>query len=520
MKLSFLSIFKVHCGKFDHFICPLSMSVKTTVETYRAMRRLPMWELLASDTAPETLGCLQALLFDNEKSLPASVFISRLTDYLNEIEDATVESSQAAVKANLWRKSNFITLRYLEGQQEPVYELTSAAHEAIRFISSQRSERTSPTESRLELVIHAIRKLVLDTDVNIEDRVALLEEDRRRIEEQIALVRQGKVDVASDAEVRAQIFDLLEMLENLNGDFYRVRDRFYELSRELHEDIMRNDGTAGSILEGFFAGYDRISESEEGKTFRSFYNFINDPAATSQIEDAVDALQQRSFWDGMLIDKNRNDIAYMRRNLNLRARETQAVMKRLASSLKHVVQSRDYQQDRRISQLINDARREALQKREGINPQKAVFILPRSSVKVSSVSCVNLYDPQTEATPEQMLQAQVAQVDFSELARRVQESEINYPWLKSCVLDVLDKQQAATVADVLALHPAKQGLASVVGLISLALRCGMQNPEQSISVSWTDRFGQLVKAHIPMLLFTQASRKSLSSGAQKSSETI
>ena len=239
------------------------------------MRKLPMWELLASDKAPETLSCLQLLLFDNEKSLPASVFISRLTDYLNEFEDVTIEPSQAAAKANLWRKSNFITLRYSEGQQEPVYELSSAAHEAIRFISSQRSERTSPTESRLELVIHAIRKLVLDTDVNIEDRVALLEEDRRRIEEQIAFVRQGKVDVASEAEVRAQIFDLLEMIENLNGDFYRVRESFYELSRELHEDIMRNDGTAGNILEGFFAGYDRISESEEGKTFRSFYNFIN-----------------------------------------------------------------------------------------------------------------------------------------------------------------------------------------------------------------------------------------------------
>ena len=484
------------------------------------MRKLPMWELLASDKAPETLSCLQLLLFDNEKSLPASVFISRLTDYLNEFEDVTIEPSQAAAKANLWRKSNFITLRYSEGQQEPVYELTSAAHEAIRFISSQRSERTSPTESRLELVIHAIRKLVLDTDVNIEDRVALLEEDRRRIEEQIALVRQGKVDVASEAEVRAQIFDLLEMIENLNGDFYRVRESFYELSRELHEDIMRNDGTAGNILEGFFAGYDRISESEEGKTFRSFYNFINDPAATSQIEDAVDALHNRSFWDGMLSEKNRNDITYMRRNLNLRARETQAVMKRLASSLKHVVQSRDYQQNRRITQLINDARREALEHREGINPQRSIFVLPRSSVKVSSAACVNLYDPQTEATRERMQEAQAAQVDFRELARRVQESEINYPWLKSCILDVLDKKETATVADVLEAHPAKQGLASVVGLISLALRFGLQNHEQTIAVSWTDRLGQHVKARIPMLLFTQASRNRLSGGVQNRTEAI
>ena len=486
------------------------MAVLSTCQTYRAMRDRPMWALLASDTAPETLAVLQTLLYQDEKSLPASVFITRLTALLNELSDVTVEPAQAAARANQWRKSGYIVIRYAQGEEEPVCELTAAAHEAIRFIAGQRTTRVSPTESRLELVIHAIRKLALDTDVNIEERVAMLEEDRRRIDERIAELRSGKVTLASDAEVRAQVDDLLEMLESLNGDFYRVRERFRALSAELHEDIMRNDGTAGSILEDFFAGYDRISDSEEGKTFRAFYNFINNPASIAQIEEAVDALQERGFWGEMLSDKDRRDIANMRRNLNLRARETQNVMRLLASSLKHVVQSRDYRQNRRIAQLIGEARRAALDIRDSVNPQRPIFVLPRSAVKVTSSASISLYDPQTEATHEAMMRPGAPVVDLNELARRVQAAEINYPWLRTCVLDVLAARETASVADVLEAHPANQALASVVGLISLALRFGVLAADHEIRVHWVDRLGQTVQAHIPMLLFDQRSREQLS----------
>ena len=174
------------------------------------------------------------------------------------------------------------------------------------------------------------------------------------------------------------------------------------------------------------------------------------------------------------------------------------------------MQSRDYQQNRRVAQLINEARRKALDIREEVNPQKSVFVLPRSSVKVTSAASLNLYDPLTEATYESMLAATQAEVDLGELARRVQAAEINYPWLKSCILDVLETRECASVADVLEAHPANQGLASVVGLVSLALRYGVMVPEQSLAVHWVDRLGQSVKAHIPMLLFDARTKEKLS----------
>lgn len=467
------------------------------------MRLRPMWSLLASDNAPETIGYLQLLLYDQNQSLPISVFIERLKLMLNDMSAETISDAQAQARMNTWRNAGYIAIRYTEGQEEPVVELTAAAHEAIRFIAGQRINRVSPTESRLELVIHAIRKLVMDTDKNETDRIARLMEDKRRIEEQIEAVKAGHVEAITEVEIKAQIYDLLQMLENLNGDFYRVRDRFRELSEELHEDILRNDGTASTILSDFFAGYDRISESDEGRTFRAFYAFLNDPEAIAQIEDALEALQTRDFWSGAVSENNKRDILYMRRRLNERARETQNIMRLLAASLKHLVQSRDYLQSRCLIQLIGEAKREALDAKEKIQALTKITQVSQSSVSVSSNASLDLFDPQTEATVSPMVEASEATVDLQALSARIQAAEINYPWLKDCVADVLSRKEVATVADVLNIHPATQGLASVVGLISLAVRYGEINSELNEKITWVNRFNETVSAHIPLLLFTQ-----------------
>lgn len=483
------------------------MAVKSLKQTYLAMRSQPMWSLLASDNAPETLSLLQVLLFNEDRALPASLFINRLEILLNELTSETVNHAQTLAKANQWRNAGYINLRYMEGQDEPVYELTSSAHEAIRFISGQRSSRTSPTESRLELLIHAIRKIAQDTDENIETRIERLEADKGRINQQIEQLKAGHLVMADDQEILAQVQDILEMVEGLNGDFYRVRDRFRELSQAFHEDIMENEGTAGSILDEFFSGYDRIAESDEGKSFRAFYAFMNNPEAIEQIEDSIESLQDREFWSLLLSDKEQKDLLYLRRNLNLRARETQMIMKLLASSLKHVVQSRDYLRNRRIVDLIGQARHDALLLREIVSPNRQLYTLPQSSAQIISLSNLELFDPQTDATLVPMIRPEVQVVDLDALSERVMAAEINYPWLKECVEAVLATQSRASVADVLERFPANQGLASIVGLISLAVRHGVLVQNEQERVSWEDRLGQTVSAHIPMLIFNEETLK-------------
>ena len=105
------------------------LNIKSISENYRAMRLRPMWSLLASDNVPETIGYLQLLLYDQNQSLPISVFIERLKLMLNDMSAETISDAQVQARMNNWRNAGYIAIRYTEVQEEPVVELTAAARQ-------------------------------------------------------------------------------------------------------------------------------------------------------------------------------------------------------------------------------------------------------------------------------------------------------------------------------------------------------------------------------------------------------
>ena len=135
------------------------MSIRTLIENYRELRQSPIWRLLAADTGPQSIAILQTLLFDNERELPASVFLERLIHAYAEGAQETISRDEARALASRWVKEGYLVCRLAEGRSEETYELTSAGLEAIRTLSRFQTKRTGPTESRLEMVTHAIERL-------------------------------------------------------------------------------------------------------------------------------------------------------------------------------------------------------------------------------------------------------------------------------------------------------------------------------------------------------------------------
>ena len=198
------------------------MAIATQIEAYRQMRKQTAWSLLAADTGPETIAYLQALLYDEERELVESDFVDRLMRLMNQVSPDTVTREMAAQRVAAWRHAGFVVRSLTDRDAEPVYALSVGAFEAVRFISSQNAVRISPTESRLELLIYAFKKLVDDTDENIEKRVNRLLHEKREIDERIKALREGRISTVSDIEVQAQLSDIFAMIEALDGDFLRV----------------------------------------------------------------------------------------------------------------------------------------------------------------------------------------------------------------------------------------------------------------------------------------------------------
>ena len=97
------------------------MSIRTHLENYRTLRQAPMWKLLASDTGPLSIALLQTLLYDNERVLPASLFLERLASGYAEGAEESLSRDEARALASRWVADGYLVCRLPAGAEEETY---------------------------------------------------------------------------------------------------------------------------------------------------------------------------------------------------------------------------------------------------------------------------------------------------------------------------------------------------------------------------------------------------------------
>jgi hypothetical protein len=470
------------------------------IAIYHRMRKEPLWRLLASANGPIIIGLLQSHLFENERSLPASILHERIGRDLEALRaqgEDLPQSAQAYIAG--WLSEGYLERRFPAGAVEEEYELSTAAVEAIRFLSGLEQPRSAATESRLALVIQALVKLAEDTDTNQTRRIERLEAEKARIEKEIEAIQNGQMRVTPNPSALEQTREIISLADELAGDFRRVRDQFEQLNRELRERLIDNEGSRGEVLESMFTVIDQINESEAGKTFSAFWRLLTDPEQSAVLDQALDNIMSREFFNQLEL----KDMRFLRRmtgNLLEQGGIVHKVLQDFARSLKHFVQSREYLEQRRLNQIIKDARHAAMAIKDEIKTTNTIKDLVLTSSRIRSLSQWTLYDPAIQALPREMNNGSTPDIDLDSVAELVVQSEIDFRTLKANIRGVLDRLSQASIHDVLEQYPAAQGLGSVVGLITLGSRYGIKSDNHE-TVSWIGNDSQQRSAKIPKIFF-------------------
>ena len=200
--------------------------------------------------------------------------------------------------------------------------------------------------------------------------------------------------------------------------------------------------------------------------------------------------------------------------------EVNQVMTGLARSLRNYVTSEEFAEDRRMVEMLREARTAAADavsgEGDGVRAyRKMETPLVRIGMPVTSVSALALRNPGAETVENAPQDVPSAAVDPAALLAAVRVSEIDLEELQANVRAVLEERVAeaeqdaqsgspatASIAQVLHRRPATQGLASVVGLLHLAIRHGT-TVDDTEQVIWDDETGSPRSATIPRWIFTQ-----------------
>jgi hypothetical protein len=483
------------------------VSLIGTVAAFKRIREQPTLSLLNATNFAEVAGLLAATLGEGSQSMPYPTFVERVTRGMEELRAANFELSRSPDQYIAeWIRRQWIAVHFPEGANGEQVSLTLEAVLALRFMRSLLKPRVYATESRLQTVLKLMSALAKDTDPNPESRLESLLQQRAQLDAEIDAVRAGRVDTITNDQARERTREILMMAEELVGDFHRVRDEFAQLNQHTREEILNEeDGHRGRALQDIMDGVDRINESDAGKTFTAFFGLFSDHEQSSALNAAIDAISARGFMKAFNVDE-RNFLLQLPRKLLDESRSVQEMRNQFAKSLRTFVQSREYLEHRRLSRLLKEAMRAGLEARDAINPSRIIkdFEMTRSTTSIDSIGRNFLLDPAARLTMEALaiVEQPESEISLDEVSRQIQFADIDFRSLRLGIRTVLQNREQASISDVLQAFPARQGLASVVGLMDLANRHGTALTTQEV-VTWRRADGVHCAARIPTMVFTK-----------------
>ena len=402
-----------------------------------------------------------------------------------------------------WREAGLLTRRAAVESRGETLELSPAALAAIRIVDRLEAPTTSLTESRLASLAAQLHELALESDPDATRRLGALVAERERLDAEIARLESGgEVHTIKPSRALERVADILEQAADLPTDFARVRARFEELNGEVRAGILDGDDSNTTVIDDIFRGVNLIESSDEGRTFVAFTSLLLDPERSATLESDIRSVLDREFAGG-LSPAERRVLRSFLRTLRDRSTEIHGALTVFARSLRRYVQQQDYQRERVLRRSVQRALAAAVQASAHTKPYRQTGIdLDLTALPLSTAGELSLHDPADFAAPATLDMSEAPVVDLEALRLLARETEIDFDELERNV-NAAVADGPATIGELLARWPATQGVASVVGLVALAVRHGDADPSSLERVEWTGIDAIDRAAQIPVHRFTE-----------------
>ncbi len=163
---------------------------------------------------------------------------------------------------------------YPPGSDDAHVDSTPALEKAVAFVRSLPQRSFVGTESRLNTAFELLRQIVFGAEADRDVRLAELLRRRSELDAEIAAVQRGDVTLMDPAALRDRYQQFVDTAFGLLSDLRQVEDNFRTLDRGLRERVAGWDGSKGDLLDEVLGDRVTISDSDQGRSFHAFYDFL------------------------------------------------------------------------------------------------------------------------------------------------------------------------------------------------------------------------------------------------------
>jgi hypothetical protein len=347
------------------------------------------------------------------------------------------------------------------------------------------------------MVFDLLRQIVHGTEADPEASVAELERKKAAIDREIRLIREGRLPLLDDTQVKDRFLQMEGTARGLLGDFRQVEQNFRALDRTVRERIALFEGGKGTLLEAIFSQRDAIAGSDQGKSFRAFWDFLMSPARQEELSALLEGVFQLEPIRELAPDHRLRRIHYDWLGAGEVAQRTVA---RLSEQLRRYLDDQAWLENRRIMQLIRDLEQNALAVRTG-PPQGAFMELDEPSPELGLAMDRPLYTPPFKP---RVAQQTVAEGDESlDVDALFEQVYVDKAVLLAHIRQSLQTRDQISLADLVDKWPIEHGLAELVAYLSLASddEAAVIDDSRLQTLVWTDQNGQQRQATMPLIVF-------------------
>lgn len=471
----------------------------------------PAWRLLRADHAPLIASFLQRVfVLPNQRILAQAELVEALEDHLfalRQPQDAPAFPKPALEYLNEWAAPEKGWLRkfYRQGTDEPFFDLTPATEKAIAWLGSLSERQFIGTESRLLTLFELLRQMTEGTETDPDARLDELKRKREAIDHEMARIRDGDIPLLDDTALKDRFLQFMALARELLGDFREVEHNFRQLDRRVRERIALWDGAKGTLLAEIMGQRDSITDSDQGRNFRAFWDFLMSSQRQQELTDRLDHVLALAPVAELEPDPRTRRIHYDWLDAG---EHTQRTVADLSRQLRRFLDDQAWLENRRIMDILRGIEAKALALRD-TPPGDKLMSIADTAASIELALERPLHQPKTKIAINALIQAaDDAEIDASALYSQV---VIDRAQLARQIRQALHSRGQITLCELTQRWPLTQGLAELLAYLQLAEDSFVTTVEESQTdtLSWTARAddGSVItrQARLPRVLFVRPS---------------
>ena len=439
-------------------------------------------------SAANLAEALEDELYALRQQLGDSAFPKAALDYLND-----------------WSAPDKGWLRkfYRPGTDESQFDLTPATEKAIAWLDQLSARSFVGTESRLLTLFELLKQMSEGSEADPAKRIAELQKRRTELDIEIACVRAGDVPLLDDTALKDRFQQFMQLARELLTDFREVEYNFRQLDRKVRERIALWDGSKGALLEEIMGERDAIGDSDQGRSFRAFWDFLMSSRRQEELSTLLDRVLALPPVAALKPDTRMRRVHY---DWLEAGEHTQRTVAQLSQQLRRFLDDQAWLENRRIMDILHGIEARALGLRLAPPPGDVMHIAePAASIELPMerplhsplskplIAAIVLTDSD-ESLDASALYGQVV-VDKTRLVDHIRQT--------------LQVRAQVTLSELIDRQPLQQGLAELVTYLQLGCDAfkAVVDEDTTDSIAWDaiSNEGQTARrqAQLPRVIFVR-----------------